>query len=84
MAGLIGMGHAYKQQALQGMMEDNQRRQKINQENEAIKQAESAQSMQMAGLGAGLGATVAAGTAVGGPVGALAGAALGYAFGELL
>ncbi len=84
MPGLIGIGQAYKQQATQGIVEDNNRVQRRNEENRMIKQAEKAENVQLAGIGAGIGAASAA--ALGTPLGwaALGGAALAYGFGKIL
>lgn len=76
MSGLIGTGAAFKNQAIDALNRSANREQERRNVSQQIDQADSAQSMQLAGLGMGIGSTA-------GPAGAAIGALAGYALGEL-
>lgn len=84
MAGLIGVGQQYKNQAKQGMQQAAGLEQAREMTGENIKQAEKGMTMSAVGTGAGIGmmAGMQAGS-VGGPAGALIGAGVGLLASEL-
>lgn len=77
MAGLIGVGQQYKNQAKQGLQQASSLEQGREIAGDNIKQAEKGMRMSAVGTGAGIGMMA------GGPVGALIGAGVGLLASEL-
>ncbi|TQE98721.1 MAG: bacteriocin [Spiribacter salinus] len=79
MAGLIGLGQNYRQQALGGLQQVASMERNREHANDQLEQQESAAKMSAIGTGASTGAMIGmeAGMAGGGPVGAAIGAGVG-------
>lgn len=93
MAGLIGVGQQYKNQAKQGLQQASSLEEGRKNAGEALEQAEKGMKMQAVGTGAGVGLMAAMGTGfggsmmpammAGGPAGLLVGAGVGLLAAEL-
>lgn len=84
MAGLIGTGLTYRQQAEALSSKSDELKDRRDQQNEMIKQADIQQKASLTATGALVGASAGAEAgSVGGPWGAVIGAGIGYLAAEL-